>query len=287
MVSNNFDIAIIGGGPAGLSAAVTASVRNKKIIIFDAHGCSPRLRKAHIVNNYLGMPNMNGDELMNKFVEHAMLFKPKLVQEKVIAVSDNEGSFTIATPNESYEAGAIILAVGVSNSTILPGEKEFLGRGVSYCATCDGFFYRGKKIAVISTVPTALEEVEFLAEICEEVLFLPRYHMTELPKHDNIVIIGEEPKEITGTDKVTGLRTTGEYLGVQGVFIFRESDPIDNLFPEMQLRGKSIYVDEQLATNIEGIFAAGDCTGQPWQISRATGQGLQAALSAVSYLNKK
>jgi len=282
-----FDIAIIGGGPAGLSAAITAGIRNKKVILFDANGFSPRLRKAHLVNNYLGMPNISGKELMDKFVEHALSFNPTIVEQKVLAASVGDKAFTLGTSEEFFTARTIVLAVGVSSSEIIPGEKEFIGRGVSYCATCDGNFFKGKNIAVVLTVPEAMEEVEFLAELCEGVLLLPRFKMETAPKHDNIQIVTAEPLEITGTDKVTGVRTKDNYFAVQGVFIFRESDPIDSLFPELRLHGKSIMVGEELETNIEGIFAAGDCTGQPWQISRATGQGIVAALNAVKYLAQK
>ena len=282
-----FDIAIIGGGPSGLSAAITAGIRNKKVILFDANGFSPRLRKAHLVNNYLGMPNISGKELMDKFVEHALSFNPTIVEQKVLAASVGDKAFTLGTSEEFFTARAIILAVGVSSSEIIPGEKEFIGRGVSYCATCDGNFFKGKNIAVVLTVPEAMEEVEFLAELCEGVVLLPRFKMETAPKHENIQIVTDEPLEITGTDKVTGVRTKDNYFAVQGVFIFRESDPIDSLFPELRLHGKSIMVGEELETNIEGIFAAGDCTGQPWQISRATGQGIVAALNAVKYLGQK
>ena len=282
-----FDIAIIGGGPSGLSAAITAGIRNKKVILFDANGFSPRLRKAHLVNNYLGMPNISGKELMDKFVEHALSFNPTIFEQKVLAASVGDKAFTLGTSEEFFTARSIILAVGVSSSEIIPGEKEFIGRGVSYCATCDGNFFKGKNIAVVLTVPEAMEEVEFLAELCEGVLLLPRFKMETAPKHDNIQIVTAEPLEITGTDKVTGVRTKDNYFAVQGVFIFRESDPIDSLFPELRLHGKSIMVGEELETNIEGIFAAGDCTGQPWQISRATGQGIVAALNAVKYLGQK
>ena len=282
-----YDIAIIGGGPAGLSASVTAGVRNKKTIIFEPNGFSPKLKKALTIHNYLGLPDMSGEALMEKFISHAKSFNPEIVSSKVIGISEQEGSFGIATAGEVYQAKSIILAVGISHSETLPGEKAFLGKGVSYCATCDGFFYKGKKVAVISTVPSAINEVEFLAELCEEVFFLPQYDLKVMPKHSNISIVTDKPVEVMGTDNVTGLTTSGDYLGVQGVFIFRESDPIENLLPGLQLRGKSILVDEQMATNIEGIFAAGDCTGQPWQISRATGQGLVAALSAVGYLGKE
>ncbi|MGL5206344.1 MAG: NAD(P)/FAD-dependent oxidoreductase [Acidaminococcaceae bacterium] len=281
-----FDIAIIGGGPAGLSAAVTASIRNKKVIIFDFNGFSPRLRRAHMVSNYLGLPNISGQEMMEKFVEHAMSFDPKIVKEKVIYASQDEQTFTLGTANGFYNAKSIILSIGASSSEIIPGEKEFLGRGVSYCATCDGHFFKGKKVAAVVTLPSALEEVEFLAEICESVILMPHFKIEGALKHSNIVVIPEEADEITGTDRVTGVRTKHEYYPVHGVFIFRESDPIDSLFPELRLHGKTIATGEEMETNIEGIFAAGDCTGQPWQISRASGQGLVAALSAVKYLAK-
>ena len=279
-----YDIAIIGGGPAGLSAAVTASIRNKKVIIFDVKDFSPRLRKAHLVNNYLGLPNINGQELMDKFVEHALSFQPKVVREKVIYASEGEKVFTLGTPNGFYNVKSIILAIGASSSEIIPGEKEFIGQGVSYCATCDGHFFKGKNIAAIVTVPGALDEVDFLAEICEKVVLMPRFKLEAEPKQANIEVVMAEPDEIAGTDLVTGVRTKHEYYPVQGVFIFRDSDPIDALFPELQLHGKSIAVGEEMETSMDGIFAAGDCTGQPWQISRATGQGIVAALSAVKYL---
>ena len=285
-MEKNFDIAIIGGGPAGLSAAVTASIRNKKVIIFDVNGFSPRLRKAHLVSNYLGLPNISGQELMDKFLEHAKSFEPTVVKEKVIYASRDDKGFTIGTANGFYNAKSIILAVGASSSEIIPGEKEFIGRGVSYCATCDGHFFKGKTIAAIVTLPSALEEVDFLAEICEKVVLIPRFKLEETLKHSNIEVVSAEVDEITGTDRVTGVRTKREYYPVHGVFIFRESDPIDSLFPELLLHGKSIAVGEGMETSADGIFAAGDCTGQPWQISRATGQGLVAALSAVRYLTQ-
>jgi thioredoxin reductase (NADPH) len=281
-----FDIAIIGGGPAGLSAAVTASIRNKKVIVFDVNGFSPRLRRAHMVSNYLGMPNISGQEMMDKFLEHAMSFEPTVVKEKVIYASQDDKTFTLGTANGFYNTKSIVLAIGASSSEIIPGEKEFIGRGVSYCATCDGHFFKGKTVAAIVTIPSALEEVDFLAEICEKVVLMPRFNIEGKLKHSNIEIIPAEADEITGTDRVTGVRTKHEYYPAHGVFIFRESDPIDSLFPELQLHGKSVAIGEDMETNIEGIFAAGDCTGQPWQISRATGQGLVAALSAVKYLAK-
>lgn len=284
-MEKSYDVAIIGGGPAGLSAAVTASIRNKKVIIFDANGFSPRLRKAHMVSNYLGLPNISGQDLMDKFLEHAKSFEPTIVREKVMYASQDDKTFTLGTANGFYNTRSIILAVGASSSEIIPGEKEFIGRGVSYCATCDGHFFKGKTVAAIVTVPSALEEVDFLAEICEKVVLMPRFKLEGPLKHSNIEIASAEIDEIAGTDRVTGVRTKHEYYPVHGVFIFRDSDPIDSLFPELQLHGKAIAVGEEMETSVDGIFGAGDCTGQPWQISRATGQGIVAALSAVKYLS--
>ena len=281
-----FDVAIIGGGPAGLSAAVSASIRNKNVIIFDVNGFSPRLRKAHMVSNYLGLPEISGEELMDKFLAHAMSFNPVIVREKVMYASQDDKTFTLGTASGFYNAKSVILAIGASSSEIIPGEKEFIGRGVSYCATCDGHFFKGKTVAAIVTVPGALEEVEFLAEICEKVVLMPRFKLEEPLKYSNIEIASADTDEITGTDRVTGVRTKHEYYPVHGVFILRESDPIDSLFPELQLHGKAVAVGEDMDTSVDGIFAAGDCTGQPWQISRATGQGLVAALSAAKYLSK-
>lgn len=279
-----YDIAVVGGGPAGLSAVVTARVRNKSVVLFEANGFAPRLRKAQMVHNYLGMPAVSGEKLMRDFVAHAQSFDPAVVIDKVVGISEQESGFVLATSREIYEARTIILATGVPRSEALRGEEPFLGKGVSYCATCDGFFYKGKNVAVISALPNALEEVAFLAELCNTVYFLPQYELRDMPVGDNIILVKDKPTSITGTDKVTGLRTEGDYLPVQGVFILRDSDPIETLLPSLQLRGKSILVDEKMATNIDGIFAAGDCTGQPWQIMRATGQGLIAALAASSFI---
>ena len=107
------------------------------------------------------------------------------------------------------------------------------------------------------------------------------------PKKKNIKVILDKPTEITGTDKVTGLRACDEFFSVQGVFVFRASDPLNSFLPGLEIRGRSIYVDDQAQTNIEGVFAGGDCTGQPWQVNRAAGQGQKAALSAIRYLGRR
>ncbi len=282
-----YDIAVIGGGPAGISAAVTAASKGRKVVLFEAHGFSPRLRSVEKVTDYMGVPDVSGSKLMDIFVEHLRLTDADVVEEKIISLKEIGEGFQLGTPNGTYEADAVVLATGISRSELLPGEKEFLGRGVSYCAKVDGMNYKGKKVIAIATVPDALDEVEYLADICEHVFFFPRYTGFVPPKKKNITVVMETPLEITGTDKVTGLHTDSDFFSVQAVFMFRASDPLNSFLPGLQIRGRSVYVDDQAETNIEGVFAGGDCTGQPWQCNRAAGQGQKAALSAIRYLAKR
>lgn len=284
-----YDIAIIGGGPAGLSAAITAKARNKKVILFEANHFSPRLQKAHAVDNYLGMPGLTGAELMYNFVEHAKKMQVEIVQSKVLKVNAcDDSNMLIVTAENVYNTQSVIFAVGVSLSSSIDGEKEYLGRGVSYCATCDGMFFRGKSIAVASELSGAVEEVRFLAEICQDVHFVTKQNIDKSILPDNVKLIDDTIEQICGAGKVNGIQLKkGGYLPVSGVFVLRESDPVDNILQLLRLRGSSIFVHEHSTqTNIQGVFAAGDCTGQPWQISKATGEGVRAALEAVSYLGK-
>ncbi len=282
-----YDIAIIGGGPAGISAAVTASSKGRKVVLFEAHGFSPRLRSVEKITDYMGIPDVSGTELMDIFVKHLRQTDVDIVEGKIISLREVGEGFVLGTPNGEYTADAVVLATGISRSTLLPGEKEFLGRGVSYCAVVDGSKFKHKRVAAIATVPDALEEIEYLAEQCEQVFFFPRYSDFVPPKKKNIKVILDKPTEITGTDKVTGLRAGDEFFSVQGVFVFRASDPLNSFLPGLEIRGRSIYVDDQAQTNIEGVFAGGDCTGQPWQVNRAAGQGQKAALSAIRYLGRR
>ncbi len=282
-----YDIAVVGGGPAGLSAVVTGRIRNKSVILFDHMGMSPKLRRAHQVENYLGMPGVSGDALMTAFEQHALAHGPQWVKEKVTGIYPGSDGFTLLTSDKTFEAKSVILAVGVPGAKALTGEKEFLGRGVSYCATCDGQFYRGRRVAVVATAAEAAEEALYLAEICQEVVFFPLYKDGHVPEHANLRVERALPLEIVGADVVTALRTNAGELAVDGIFLLRESDPVDSFLAGLAMKDGAISVDAHMATSIPGVFAAGDCTGHPWQISRATGQGLAAVLSAIVWLAKK
>lgn len=286
MASEIFDIAIIGGGPAGLSAALTGRIRNKKVAIFEHMDFSKKLQKAHLVDNYLGMPQVTGQGMMQQFLSHTMAHEPQVIKEKVVNVFPGENVFTLLTPGNTYEARTVIIATGVVATTLFAGEKEFLGKGVSYCATCDGMMYRGKDVAVISYVEEGEHEAEYLRELCRYVYYLPQYKGGPTMRAE-INVIHDRPQSITGDVVVENLVMEKEKLNVHGVFIIRESDPVENVLPGLELDGEVIKVNRDMSTNIPGVFAAGDCTGKPWQISKATGEGLVAVFSALTYLGKK
>ncbi|CUH95436.1 hypothetical protein P22_1507 [Propionispora sp. 2/2-37] len=287
MEDQKFDIAVIGGGPAGLSAALTGRVRNKQIALFEHMNHSEKLQKAHIIDNYLGMPKITGPGMMQQFVAHCMAHQPTLIKEKVVTVFPGEDMFTLLTPVNTYEARTVILTTGVVSTTLFKGEKAFLGRGVSYCATCDGMFYREKDVAVISYTSEGEQEAEYLGEICRNVFYFPQYKPQPTAMRSGVSIITARPCSIEGDTQVEKLIVDqGEYK-VNGIFIMRQSDPVENILPGLELEGEVIKVNRDMSTNIPGVYAAGDCTGKPWQIAKATGEGLVAVLSAINYLDKK
>ena len=286
MADQIFDVAIIGAGPAGLSAALTARVRNKNVALFEHMDFSPKLQKAHAINNYPGLPATPGKDLMKQFVDHALAAGPTLIKEKVTNVFAGD-TFTLLTPNNTYEAKTVVLAIGVSNSAMLNGEKDLVGKGVCYCATCDGMLYRDKPVAVIAYTEEGEHDADFLGEICPVVYFIPQYKTEYQPKHQSVQVMKARPQAVLGSDEVTGLATDAGELNVEGIFILRQSDPAETLLPELEMDGPFVKVNRDQATNVPGVYAAGDCTGKPWQIARATGEGLVAVLSAIGYIDGK
>jgi thioredoxin reductase (NADPH) len=172
-------------------------------------------------------------------------------------------------------------------TVLFAGERDFLGRGVSYCATCDAMFYKDKNVAVISYTKEGEHEAKYLGELCRQVYYLPQYK-GDLPRFlDNVQVVNDKPRAIKGDSQVEELATEQGSLAVDGVFVLRQSDPVENILPGLELDGEVIRVNRDMSTSIPGVFAAGDCTGKPWQIAKATGEGLVAVLSAIGYLETK
>ena len=202
------DIAIIGTGPAGISAAITAKIRNKEILLFGAEPVSSKVAKAHRILNYPGLPAVSGEELAQAYKRHLDELQIAVTKKRVHAVYAMGSYFAIQAGDEQYRADSVILACGMTADKPFPGENEFLGRGVSYCATCDAQFFKGKTVAVIGYTKESVEEAQYLAEIVGKVLYFPMGKEAVLPElSGNIEICTEKPAEITGTMKVEQLKT--------------------------------------------------------------------------------
>lgn len=191
-----YDIAIIGTGPAGVSAAITATIRNKKIILFGSRELSDKIRKAHLIQNYPGLPECSGEDLSNAFAAHLQKMGIEITEEKINAVYPMGETFALQTmKNEMHQARSVILASGMVQGKLLPGEEELVGRGISYCATCDAPLYRGRSVAVIGYSPEAEEEVNFLSEVASEVLYFPVYR--DEPKvSESVKVLRQIPQAI-------------------------------------------------------------------------------------------
>ena len=277
------EIAIIGSGPAGVSAAITASLRGKPVLLFGSKNLSDKIGKAHTIRNYPGLPDISGEELRAAFQRHLDAMGVTVTEARVNAVYAMGDYFAIQTAGETYEATAVILATGVVQGKPLPGEEEFLGRGVSYCATCDAPLYRGKRVAVIGSSPAAEPEAAYLAEVAATVLYLPLYEGTpDLPA--TVQVIREKPTAVVGETLVTALHTDGGAYPVDGVFLLRDAMAPTQLVPGLEGSGGHVAVNAKMETNIPGCFACGDAVGLPYQYVKAAGEGNVAALSAVAYL---
>lgn len=279
-----YDIAIIGTGPAGLSAALTAKIRNKKILLLGSADLSEKVEKAHTVQNYLGLPAVSGADMQQAFLQHIGQMDITITEKKVNTIYPMGDFFGIQMGMEMAQADAVILATGVTADKPYPGENELLGKGVSYCATCDAPLYRGRTVAVIGFGPKEEEEAAFLAEVAEKVYYFPMY---KGDIHANVTVVREKPEAILGEEKVQSVRTASQEYLVDGVFVLRESILPEHLLKGLQLEGNRVVVNLNMETNIPGCFACGDLAGKPYQYIKAAGQGNVAALSAVEYLARK
>ncbi|AEE16664.1 NAD(P)/FAD-dependent oxidoreductase [Treponema brennaborense] len=281
-----YDIAIIGTGPAGLSAALTAKIRNKKILLLGSGGISLKIRKAHTVQNYLGLPSVGGAEMEKAFRAHLADMDIAVTEARVSAVYPMDSHFGIQTSGEFYEAESVVLATGVTVAKPYPGETELLGRGVSYCATCDGPLYKKKRVAVIASSAQEETEADFLAGLAAKVYYFPLY-ADEVHVSAAVEVVREKPEAVIGTDTVRQLKTPNAAYDVDGVFILRESIAPSQLMPGLTVTDNHVAVNRLMETNVPGCFACGDIVGKPYQYIKAAGEGNVAALSAAAYLDRK
>lgn len=277
------DIVVIGAGPAGLSAAVNAVTRGKSVRVFSNK--ENYLSKAERVDNHLGFYNMSGKELMDKFKNHAEAMNIRVEEGKVVNILPMGESFMVNINGEIEEAKKVILSMGVSNVKEIPGEANLLGSGVSYCATCDGMLYRGKNAVVWDQSKDALEEANYLQSIGVNVTFVSKKpHSEELSK--NIRYVFGTLTQVIGDDVVKAVKAGDETIPADAVFMLRDAVAPASLIDGLQMDGNFISVNRYMETNIDGVYAAGDITGKPLQLSKAVSEGLIAAQHAAVEIDK-
>jgi len=211
----------------------------------------------------------------------------QIVEQMVNSIMPMGSSYAIMAGSEFYQAQTVILATGIASNGTLPGEQEKVGRGVSYCATCDGMLYKGKTIAVICNNARFEHEVKYLAELAKTVYYFAGYKgICNLPA--NVRIMEEKASGVLGDQRVSAVALrSGSTIAVDGVFCLRDSVSLATLLPNVATEKNHIAVDRAMVTNLPGCFAAGDCTGRPYQYAKAVGEGNVAAHSVIEYLAEK
>ncbi len=299
-----FDVAIIGAGPAGLTAAIYSARYGLKTVIFEDPSRVSQLAIAPFIENFPGFEG-TGLDLISKMKDQALKFGAEHKLERVEDVRKDGDIFVIKTDSGEYKAKAIIIATGGKHRELgIQGEKEFFGRGVSYCAVCDGFFFRGKRVAVIGGGNTALADAIYLKDLGCDVIVIhrrDRFRADEALQKQFFekgipVIWNSVVERIEGGSRVERIVIkdvkTGETkeLEVDGVFIAIGIQPQTEIASKLGVEMDSygyIKVDKRQATNVEGVFAAGDCCDNPLkQAITACGDGAVAAYSAYEYLSK-
>lgn len=298
-----YDLIIIGSGPAGLSAAVYGKRAGLNLLVLEQNPMSGgQVLNTYEVDNYLGMPGMDGFDMGVRFREHADKLGVEFKEARVLALEDEGDCMTVRTDREELEGSTVILATGAVHALLdVPGEEKLAGKGVSYCATCDGAFFRGKTVAVVGGGDVALEDAIYLARTCEKVILIHRRDelrgafilQEELRRLPNVEILySHMAEEILGEDSVEGIRLRNRktdetrVLPVAGVFVAVGIRPGTDLVREMVDCDENGYVlaGEDCVTSIPRLFAAGDVRKKPLrQIATAVSDGANAAVSAGNF----
>lgn len=279
----SYDVLVIGGGPAGLSAAVNVRARGRSALVVSNPLEENPLWRAEKVDNYLGLPGLSGAEMLAAMRRHAEQAGVEFLAGKVLNAVQMPDAWYVSVGPDMYNARAVVLAAGVARGKKFAGEAELLGRGVSYCATCDGMLYRGREIAVVGKTADAPHEANYLRELGCRVTYVSDRPPEGL--HSDIPFVKAVRLEVLGEKKVEALRADSVTLPCEGVFILRPSMAPADLLPGLALEGGYIKTDRNMATNLPGVFAAGDCTGLPLQVSKAVGEGQVAGHRASEYVD--
>lgn len=281
------DIAIVGSGPTGISAALNVKIRNKSYYLFGSARLSDKVQRSERISNYPAVPDISGEALNAMFLEQLQKAEIEITEKRITGIYHMGKYFALLADQEEFFARTVIIATGVEAVRPIAGEREFLGRGVSYCATCDGNLYKGKTIAVICDNVAMEEEVEYLANLAGKVYYFPMFKDSHFTA-DNTERLLCDVTEIMGAERVNGIRLKdGTEVITDGVFFLKQSVSPAILLRGLETEEGHVVVNRRMETNIKGCFAAGDCTGTPYQIVKAAGEGNIAVHSALKYLAEK
>lgn len=277
-------IIVIGAGPAGLSAAINAKILRLNVLLVGDTLGSQKTEIAPKVLNYLGIPDVDGKTLNNAFVQHAKQLQMDFLQKKIHGVYKSGKQFMLDAGGDFLYADSVILATGVSSVTSIPNEEKFLGKGVSYCATCDAPLLKDKTACVIGYDEESIVEANYISEICKKVYFLPMKDL-KTSLNDTIEVLQNKPVSFEGdTDgRAKTLITDNDKICADGFFVLKPLSA-STLAPGLATDGNHVRSDKKGKTNIEGLFVAGDITGAPYKYQKSAGEGLVAAFSAYEYL---
>lgn len=298
-----YDIGIIGGGTAGLTAGIYGQRAGKQTIVFESANYGGQIVFSPNVENYPGIASVSGAQYSTNLMDQAVNLGAETKREQVTEVRETKEGFVVVTPEQEYSCRTLILATGVKHRHLgLEKEEKLTGAGISYCATCDGMFFRGRDVAVIGGGNTALQDAEFLANYCNKVYLVHRRdefrgdakNVEALKQKENVeFVLSAVPKEIIGENMVEGLIVTDKKTGeekkidIAGIFVAIGHLPENKTFAELvQLDADGfIKAGEDCLTSHPGIFVAGDCrTKDIRQLTTAAADGAVAALAAVKYV---
>ncbi len=291
------DVTIIGAGPAGLTAATYLARSSKSFVLIDKDAPGGRLNTLPEIENYPGFKSVSGMELANAFIDSASALGVETTYGNVMSVYKENDRFIIKTDMESYESKAVIVATGITFAPTIKGEKEFLGKGVSYCATCDGRFFKGKNMAVYGNGEEAIQEALYLAPLSLKLFFVcPNKikggdkSVSALRGLNNVEILEDSSlKEILGESKVSSISVNDKVIDVEAVFPLNGPKSASGFLSNLglELNKGFIETNAEQETSIPGLYAAGDILDKKLrQVVTAAGEGAIAATSAIKYINE-